>query len=157
MSLQNLTPVKFLIVDDDAVDIMAIQRTMKKLKLANPVLVARNGIEALEILRGEADREQIMPPFIVTLDLNMPLMGGQEFLEHLREDEALRSVVVFVWSTSDAKSDVDASYNHNVAGYIVKEQGQETFKRALSMLEEYSQVVVLPNHTQQLMQAARPN
>ncbi len=151
--MQHLTPVKFLIVDDDAVDVMAIQRTMKKLKLANPVLVARNGIEALEILRGEADREQIMPPFIVTLDLNMPRMGGEEFLENLRKDEALKSVVVFVWSTSDARSDVDASYDRNVAGYIVKEQGQETFTRALSMLEEYSQVVVLPNHTQRVMQA----
>ena len=95
-----------------------------------------------------------MPPFIVTLDLNMPRMHGREFLEHIREDETLKSVVVFVWSTSDARSDIDASYDQNVAGYIVKEHGQETFTRALSMLEEYSQVVVLPNHSQRLSQAS---
>lgn len=149
--------MKFLIVDDDAVDVMAIQRSMKKLRLTNPVLVAKNGIEALEILRGEANREKIMPPFIVTLDLNMPRMGGQEFLENIREDPALRSVVVFVWSTSDAKSDVDASYERNFAGYIVKEQGEESFKRALSMLDEYTQIVVLPHHTHQYSQVVRTN
>jgi CheY-like chemotaxis protein len=154
--LQNITPVKFLIVDDDAVDIMAIQRAIKKLKLANPILVAKDGIEALEIIRGEAGYERPMPPFIVMLDLNMPRMNGQEFLDQLRKDEALRSVVVFVWSSSDSPSDIDASYDHNVAGYIVKENGEETFKRALSMLDEYSQVVVLPNRPQQTMHAARP-
>lgn len=152
-----MTPVKFLIVDDDAVDVMAIQRSMKKLRLANPVLVAKDGIEALEILRGEANCGKIMPPFIVTLDLNMPRMGGQEFLENIREDPALRSVVVFVWSTSDAKSDVDASYERNVAGYIVKEQGEDSFKRALNMLDEYAQIVVLPNHPHQYSQVLRTN
>ena len=147
--------MKFLIVDDDAVDVMAIQRSMKKLRLSNPVMVAKNGIEALEILRGEADREEFMPPFIITLDLNMPRMGGQEFLEIIREDPALRSVVVFVWSTSDAQSDVEASYERNVAGYMVKEQGEEALRRALSMLDEYAQIVVLPHHNNQYSQVMK--
>ena len=142
--MSDLTPVKFLIVDDDKVDIMAIKRMMKKMQLANPIHVAGDGVEALEFLRGEAGESAILPPFIVTLDLNMPRMNGQEFLNEIRNDAALKNVVIFVWTTSSAQLDVAAAYDQNVAGYIVKERGKQSFRKALEMLDGYSNLVLLP-------------
>lgn len=143
--MADMNVVNFLIVDDDRVDIMAMQRTLKKLRLANPIRIANDGIEALEILRGAAGRTPIPPPFIVTLDLNMPRMSGLEFLSELRSDSRLSRVIVFVCTTSEAPDDIDAAYDRHVAGYIVKDAGTDSFERALSMVEDYSNLIVFPS------------
>ena len=142
--MDNYQPVKFLIVDDDAVSVLSIKRTIKKLGLINPTTVAKDGVEALEILRGEAGHNTLLPPYVVTLDLNMPRMGGIEFLQAVRADPKLCKVVVFVLTTSDAPADVNAAYENNVAGFIVKENASDSFQNALDMIGTYSKLVVLP-------------
>lgn len=137
--------VRFLIVDDDEVSVMAIKRAMVTLKLANPVVVARNGVEALELLNRSVETEGKLPPYLVTLDLNMPRMNGLEFLEAIREHPTLKKLLVFVLTTSDAPTDISAAYEKNIAGYIIKDNVAETFREALSMLKEYSQLVVIPD------------
>jgi len=68
--------VTILLVDDDKVDTMAVRRSFRDLKIANPIIEARDGIEALERLRGENGQQQVAPPCLVLLDLNMPRMGA---------------------------------------------------------------------------------
>lgn len=138
------SPINFLLVDDDQVSIMAIKRALKKLKIINPVTVARDGEEALQILRGECGQDGLLPPYLITLDLNMPRMDGFEFLEQVRKDPALHRAVIFVLSTSDAPKDIDAAYAKNIAGYIVKDNLGNSFVRALDMIDSYSKVVELP-------------
>lgn len=135
---------RFLIADDDVVDVLAIKRSIKQLEIANSVQVAKDGVEALEILRGDTGHDQNLPPYIVTLDLNMPRMNGHEFLAEVRKDPLLCRVIIFVWSTSEAPDDIHAAYSKNVAGYIVKQQGTDALRRALSMLDNYSRLVVFP-------------
>lgn len=144
MPNDNLKEVSFLIVDDDAISVRSMQRAVKKMKLINDVHVAGDGIEALEVLRGENGNEGLQPPFIIILDLNMPRMNGLEFLEELRNDPALASAIVFVLTTSDATPDVTAAYAKNIAGYVVKEEAYETFCKMLDMLDCYAKLVVLP-------------
>src|SRR5258708_32370760 len=91
--------VTVLLVDDDKVDTMAVRRSFQALNIANPVIEARNGIEALDRLRGLNGYEKVPRPCLVMLDLNMPRMGGIEFLEELRNDPALRRILVFVMTT----------------------------------------------------------
>lgn len=134
--------VTFLVVDDDDVAIMGMQRAIRKLDLANPVEIARDGEEALERLRGIEG--QVSRPYIVTLDLNMPRMGGLEFLEEVRKDEALQDAVIFVVTTSDAPTDIAAAYSQNIAGYIIKDNAYETLKSALDLLRAYTNLVRLP-------------
>ena len=134
--------VTFLIVDDDEVAIMGMKRAIRKLELSNPVEIARNGEEALALLR---DGRTVRKPFIVTLDLNMPRMGGLEFLEELRGDKALNDSVVFVMTTSDAPADITRAYARNIAGYIVKDNAYETLKSSLALLNDYARVVRLPD------------
>ena len=137
-------PVKILIVDDDQVSIMAIKRALKKLKILNPLTVARDGQEALDILRGSFGKDQLLPPFLVTLDLNMPRMNGFEFLEEIRNDPALHRAVIFVLSTSDAPTDIANAYDSNIAGYIVKDDLGDSFVRALDMIDSYTKIVEMP-------------
>jgi len=138
------TPVTFLIVDDDLVSVMAIKRALKKLKIVNPIVVAKDGVEALDVLRGFCGPNNTLPPFLVTLDINMPRMDGFEFLEAVRNDTALHRAVIFVLSTSDAPKDIAKAYDKNIAGYIIKDDLGDSFTKALNMIDAYSRVVELP-------------
>ncbi len=140
------TTATFLLVDDDDVSIMAMQRALKKLKIVNPTLVAKNGQEAFDILQEAVKNNGgVLPPFIVTLDLNMPRMNGLEFLEAVRADDALSRLVIFVFTTSDVTRDIQLAYSRNVAGYLIKENPGETLSKALEMLGSYARIVELPS------------
>jgi CheY-like chemotaxis protein len=137
-------PLTILLVDDDKVDVMAVKRSFRELKIANPVVVAHNGIEALDRLRGQNGHPKVPSPCLVLLDLNMPRMGGVEFLDRLRRDEALRSTLVFVMTTSGAEEDRTRAYNMNIAGYVLKHRPGQSFLEAISMLEHYWRVIEFP-------------
>ena len=110
VAMTNKT-VHFLVVEDDEVDVKALKRAFKELHLANPVRFARDGIEALEILRGENGQEKLEKPYLVLLDLNMPRMNGIEFLDEVREDPEHHCALVFVLTTSSAEEDRIKSYD----------------------------------------------
>lgn len=132
--------VTIFIVDDDDVDVLGIERALKKLRIANPTIRAKDGIEALELLRKKA----IAKPYIILLDINMPRMGGIDFLKELRADEDLCGSVVFILTTSSDDQDKMLAYKKNVAGYIVKKQVGESFLNIVDMLGHYWRVVELP-------------
>ena len=136
--------VNLLLVDDDEVDVQGLKRAFNKSKIANPISVARDGIEALEMLRGENGRQKLPKPHLILLDLNMPRMNGLEFLEALRADEDLKSALVFMITTSKDEEDKARAYGHNVAGYIVKQDPANTFMQAVSLLEHYWRIVEFP-------------
>lgn len=136
--------VNLLLVDDDEVDVQGLKRAFTKSRIANPITVARDGIEALEILRGQNGRPKLAKPHLILLDLNMPRMNGLEFLEELRKDEDLKSALVFMITTSKAEEDKTRAYGHNVAGYIVKQDPANTFMQAVTLLEHYWRVVEFP-------------
>jgi DNA-binding NarL/FixJ family response regulator len=136
--------IKFLIVDDDQISVMSIKRALKKLEIINPVRVAKDGIEALDVLRGSSECEQLEPPYIIVLDINMPRMNGLEFLSHVRQDAKLSEAVIFILTTSDAKSDIDQAYGNNVAGYILKDNMNASLEASVHMIANYSKMVILP-------------
>ena len=141
----NGSTVTILLVDDDKVDAMAVKRSFRELHIANPVVGARNGVEALELLRGENGCEKVPSPCLVLLDLNMPRMGGLEFLEELRADPSLRRTLVFVMTTSAADEDKIRAYDKNVAGYVLKHRPGQSFLESISMLEHYWRIVEFPD------------
>jgi CheY-like chemotaxis protein len=134
-------PVTIFLVEDDDVDAHAVARAMKAMKIANPLIRARDGLEALEMLR----RKGAVPrPYLVLLDINMPRMNGIEFLEALRADPALHRSVVFVLTTSDDERDKMSAYTQHIAGYIVKSHVKAGFEAVFEMFEHYWRVVELP-------------
>lgn len=131
--------INILLVEDDEVDVMNVKRAFKKNKIANPLYIASNGLEALEMLRGEEGSMSVMPPRrrLILLDLNMPKMNGLEFLHELRADPKLKITPVIVLTTSDEDRDRVEAYNMNVAGYILKPVTFSKFAEVMATLNKY--------------------
>ena len=139
--------LNILLVEDDELDVMNVQRAFKKNNIRNPLFVAGNGIEALEMLRGAGPGAgPHVPPNrrIILLDLNMPKMGGIEFLRELRKDPDLRPLTVIVLTTSDEERDKVEAYKLNVAGYILKPVTLQAFVEIMATLNKYWTVNELP-------------
>ncbi len=136
-------PIKILLVEDDEVDVMNVKRAFKKNNISNPLVVVGNGIEALDYLRSTENKNEL--PKIILLDLNMPLMGGIEFLTELRKDDHLHRISVFVMTTSNQDNDKIDAYNLNVAGYILKPLSMERFINAVSTLKSYWTLCEFPD------------
>lgn len=134
-----------LLIDDDEVDVMTVKRAFKKNNIINPLYVANNGLEALTMLRGNE-----MPKLVsgqrrlILLDLNMPKMGGIEFLQELRADPALKALPVIVLTTSNEDQDKVEAYNFNVAGYIIKPVTFTKFVEAVGTLNKYWTLSEMP-------------
>ncbi len=126
-----------VIVDDDDVSVRAIKRALRKHGVTNPIAVARDGVDALELLRGERE-DSLEWPYLVLLDINMPRMNGIEFLEATRKDPELTDTVVFVLTTSDDDRDMMAAYKHHIAGYLLKSRAGNDFVNLVAMLENFS-------------------
>lgn len=128
--------VSILLVEDDEVDVMNVKRAFSKNNIQNPIFIANNGVEALEMLNDK----MIPLPRIIILDLNMPKMNGIEFLTIIRKDERFKHISVFVMTTSNEDSDKINAYNLNVAGYILKPLSFEKFLTSVATLKNFWQL-----------------
>jgi CheY-like chemotaxis protein len=137
-------PLNILLVEDDDGDAKALQRAFRNTKIANPILRAVDGIEALDMLRGTNGKNKAPSPLLVLVDLNMPRMNGIQFLQTLRNDARLRQTIVFVLTTSKREEDRMAAYDLNVAGYIVKATAGRDFLNLVSLTDCYWRIVEMP-------------
>ncbi len=132
--------VTILLVEDDDVDAIGIIRSFSQHRIANNIVRARHGAEAIELL----DADKVMSPFIILLDLNMPTMGGIEFLAHLRQHPKHKEAIVFVLTTSSDEHDISEGYQNHIAGYFVKNETGESFHKIVELLDGYWKIVHLP-------------
>ncbi|MEM6335413.1 MAG: response regulator [Bacteroidota bacterium] len=137
--------VTILLVDDDEVDARAIRRAFRKKKVANTLIRAHDGLEALDIVRGTNGREPIARPYLILLDLKMPRMNGLAFLEALRADPVHSDAIVFVLTTSDDEQDILGAYEHNVAGYLLKQDAAGGLMKHVEMLDQFMVSVQFPS------------
>jgi CheY-like chemotaxis protein len=133
--------LNILLVEDDEVDVLNVKRAFEKNKIMNPLFVASNGIEALEMLRTAKIPQNRR---LVLLDLNLPKMNGIEFLRELRGDSELGSIPVVVLTTSDAEKDKIDSFKLNVGGYLVKPVTFPGFADLMATLNKYWTLVDMP-------------
>jgi CheY-like chemotaxis protein len=106
-----------LLIEDDELDVISVERTLKKLDTEYNLHIAHNGKEALGMLTRSED--PILPD-VILLDLNMPKMNGIEFLRIIREDAMFKNLQVFVMTTSSETSDRILTEQLGVSGYIIK-------------------------------------
>lgn len=138
--------INILLVEDDEVDVMNVKRAFKRANITNPLFTAANGVEALEMLRGTDTEPSKIPQDrrLILLDLNMPRMGGIEFLHELRADPELKATPVVVLTTSNQDQDRVEAYNLNVAGYLLKPVTFGTFAELMVALNKYWALCELP-------------
>ena len=134
-------PLHILLVEDDQIDQMNVKRAFERNKIVNPLYIAENGLEALEMLRdGRVPDERRL----ILLDLNMPKMNGIEFLRSLRADEKLSPTPVVVLTTSNDEQDKVNAYDLNVAGYLLKPVTFTNFVELTAALNKYWTLVEMP-------------
>lgn len=139
--------VNVLLVEDNAVDREGVRRAFSRHKIANPIIDAIDGVEALDRLKGTGGRDRIARPYVILLDINLPRMNGIELLERIRADDELHDSVVFILTTSRSDEDKMASYDLNIAGYMVKDDVGAGFVKLITLLDHYWRVVELPEES----------
>ncbi len=137
--MRNSKPI--LLVEDDNIDAMTVERVLKDLKVTNPLVRSNNGEEALDYLRNDGKQK----PCLVLLDLNMPKMNGIEFLKIAKADDELKKIPVVVLTTSDEQRDIVESFNLSVAGYMLKSVDYKKFVDTIKMIDLYWTLSELPN------------
>lgn len=141
--MRGRTP-HLLIVEDDAVEAMAIERALDREGVTLPRHLARDGDEALAMLRGGEGRPPLPTHCLIILDINMPRVSGHAFLDALRADPALRRHAVIVYTTSDADRDRFAAWERNVAAYLLKSVDDVELVGLTRLITVYSEHVALP-------------
>ena len=133
-----------MLVEDDDGDAETLERAFHKAGIANYTISrAVDGIEALEMLKGENGKSKLPSPYILLVDVNTPRMNGIQLVKALREDERLRRSIVFMLTTSKRSEDRTAAYDLNVTGYIIKASGSQDIQLA-TLIDVYRRVVELP-------------
>jgi CheY-like chemotaxis protein len=138
--------LNILLVEDDEVDVMNVQRALNKNDTDATLYRAANGLEALAMLRTNSqitttDNSRLL----ILLDLNMPKMGGLEFLKELRADRNLGKLPVVILTTSMHNSDLATAYQYNVAGYLIKPITFSSFVEMIDVLTRYWSMSEMPS------------
>ena len=136
--IEKMEPAIILLVEDDPGDQKLVKVSLKKQRLANELHIVDSGEEALDFLyqRGKYNGGTLRPDLIL-LDLNMPGMGGKEFLSRIKEDDDLRKIPVVILTTSDSEQDIIDSYRLHASGYVKKPVDLKEFKGVMKEIGAY--------------------
>ena len=126
-----------LLAEDDANDVLLIQRAFRKAGLAYNLVVVNDGQQAIDYLSGQGDygqREHFPFPFLVLLDLKMPGVNGFEVLRWVRSEAKLKRLLVVVLTSSSSQADVDRAYELGANSYMVK---PVQFEELVSLIQRF--------------------
>jgi CheY-like chemotaxis protein len=115
-----MKPIDILLVEDDQLDVIDIRRSLDKLNVLYQLTTARNGEEAIEILKDKGEYGLKPLPDLLLIDINMPKMNGFELLEIIRNTAGWQHLKCFIITTSGEKTDRKAAEKLDVSGYIIK-------------------------------------
>jgi CheY-like chemotaxis protein len=124
--------LKILLIEDDTIELMKLNRAMSSLNMNHKVTEVNNGEDALELLLNEE-----YYPDIILLDLNMPKINGIEFLSILKTNESLKFIPTIILTTSSNKKDLLECYNIGIAGYVQKPLKYQDYIAKINILLSY--------------------
>jgi chemotaxis family two-component system response regulator Rcp1 len=136
--MDTLKAAVILLVEDDPADQKLIKKSLSSEKVINELRIASSSEEALEYLqRSKNGDDETLIPDLILLDLNMPGMGGKEFLKCLKSDDKLDAIPVVILTTSDADEDILETFKLQASGYIKKPVSLAEFQAVMQSLTEY--------------------
>ena len=137
-----------LLVEDNEGDIELTERAFERGNLTATLSVTHNGAEAIEYLSRQGRFSDAVKPDLILLDLNMPRMGGHQFLEIVKQDEKLKSIPVIVLTSSSAPKDIRGCYERHANCYILKPFDPLKFMDMIKQVEDFwANLVQLPDKT----------
>ena len=136
--MNRVTSTAILLVEDDQGDQKLIRNSLKNQGIASELHISNSAEEALDFLySGEDINDGNCHPDLILLDLNMPGMGGKEFLKQIKANENLKQIPVIILTTSNAELDIIDCYRLQAAGYIHKPMALDEFKQVAEELGKY--------------------
>jgi CheY-like chemotaxis protein len=137
---------RILLVEDDPRDVELTLTALEEYKLANEVIVTRDGREALDYLycRGEFNSRSGGNPAVMLLDLKLPKVDGLEVLQKIRSDDQLKMIPVVVLTSSHEEKDMMRSYKLGVNAYVVKPVDFHEFVNAVKELAVFWAIINQP-------------
>ncbi len=129
--MATLNPI--MLVEDDLVDALTVKRAFAQIGVKNQLIHCQNGEEAFERLKTEAD----LVPSLILLDLNMPRMGGFEFLEAFKIDNRSNEIPIVILTTSTEDRDRMQSDQYPIAGFMIKPVDYNDFVEMMRTLSQY--------------------
>ena len=126
-----------LLVEDNPMDVDLTIQAFHEHGVANPVVVCRDGEEALDYIQQHGSSDDEQTPILVLLDLRLPKVDGIEVLRRARQDEVWKRIPVVVLTTSRENADIDAAYGLAVNSYIVKPVDFTAFARVVQTIKIY--------------------
>ena len=143
----NVRPVQILLVEDNPGDVRLTIEALKEAKVLNKLMVVKDGVEALSLLRQEGQYAHVAFPDLILLDLNLPKKDGREVLAEIKNDDKLKHIPVVILTTSRDEQDVLKSYNLHANCYISKPVELDQFVRVVKSIEDFwLGIVVLPKN-----------
>jgi len=134
----ELRPITILLVEDDPADQKLIKVSLESQRVANDLYIVNTGEEGMDFLHQRGDYSSVVPrPDLILLDLNMPGMGGKEFLKRIKDDKNLKQIPVVIVTTSDLEKDIIDSYDLQAGGYVRKPVTLDGFKEVMEKIGEY--------------------
>ena len=130
-------PFEILLVEDNLGDVRLINEAFGGDKMVNHLLVAEDGAEALDLLRGVPPHQEPARIDLILLDLNLPRRNGREVLVELKHDPKLKHIPVIVFTSSEAEEDIRAAYAAHANCYVIKPVGFEQYMRVLRSMEDF--------------------
>ncbi|WP_408959384.1 response regulator [Natrinema sp. 74] len=138
-------PAQILLVEDNPGDVRLTKEAFKQGRIENDLHVVSDGTEALDFLTQRDDYADAPRPDLILLDLNLPGKDGEDVLEELKDDPALRSIPVIVLTSSRAEEDVVKSYELHANAYLTKPVDPDEFIETVRAFEKFwFSVVRLP-------------
>ena len=134
--------VNILLVEDNPGDVRLTEEALKESKIAVNMRIARDGVEALAMLRGEGDYANQPLPDLILLDLNMPRLDGREVLRLIKTDDRLKHIPVVVLTTSKAEKDIIQAYGLHANCYVTKPVEFDEFMEIIKSIEGFWLTVV---------------
>jgi CheY-like chemotaxis protein len=136
-----------LLVDDHETDVLLMQQAFQRAGTVYPLMVAKNGEEAIAYLRGEgsfANREKYPLPAAMLLDLKMPMLDGFEVLEWVRNQPNLKRLIIIAQTSSPRSEDVNRVYNLGANGFLTKPGSFDELIRMAKTISEWLEINQLP-------------
>mgnify|MGYP005995310439 CR=1 FL=1 len=146
--------LNILLVEDNKLDAMFFTRALGKVAPDAKVFHAKDGMEALEMLRETDPASAVERPFVTLVDSNMPRMNGHEYLENLRALDSDSDSVVFMFTTSDSPPDRSLDPANRVNGYFVKPQNSKGLKTILQTIRDFWSICETPEPAASSLQAS---
>jgi CheY-like chemotaxis protein len=133
----GIKPIEILLVEDNIGDIRLTQEALKESNLMVNLRVVRDGLEAMELLHRHGSHVNTPYPDLILLDLNLPRKDGREVLQEIKNDADLKRIPVVVLTTSEAESDILATYGFHANCYITKPVDMDQFIKIVKMLKDF--------------------